>query len=107
MTTLGPGKPYPLGATPDGQGVNFALFSAHATHVELCLFPSPEAPREDARVRLQCSGDIWHGYVPGLRPGQLYGYRVYGPYNPQGGQRFNPAKLLRKRFSTGHFYKSF
>ena len=94
MTPLEPGKPYPLGATPDDQGVNFALFSAHATRVELCLFPSSEAPREEARVRLRCSGDIWHGYMPGLRPGQLYGYRVDGPYSPEHGQRFNPAKLL-------------
>jgi hypothetical protein len=65
MTTLGPGKPYPLGATPDDQGVNFALFSAHATRVELCVFQSPEAPREDERVRMLCSGDIWHVYAIG------------------------------------------
>jgi glycogen operon protein len=95
MSELQPGRPYPLGATADGNGVNFALFSANATRVELCLFDSPDAPRETARITLnERTHDIWHGYVPGLRPGQLYGYRVYGPYNPQQGHRFNPAKLL-------------
>ncbi|NTU84128.1 MAG: glycogen debranching protein GlgX [Chloroflexales bacterium] len=95
MASIWPGKPAPLGATWDGQGVNFALFSANATRVELCLFDSPEAPREATRFTLpERSEDIWHGYVPGLEPGQLYGYRVYGPYNPAQGHRFNPHKLL-------------
>ena len=95
MAAIWPGQPAPLGATWDGQGVNFALFSANATRVELCLFDSPTAPRESTRFTLpERSDDIWHGYVPGLEPGQLYGYRVYGPYNPAQGHRFNPYKLL-------------
>jgi len=95
MSAIWPGKPYPLGATWDGQGVNFALFSAHATRVEVCLFDDPNAQREIERLALpERSEDVWHGYVPGLGPGQLYGYRVYGPYNPSHGHRFNPHKLL-------------
>ncbi|HEX5065830.1 MAG TPA: glycogen debranching protein GlgX [Myxococcota bacterium] len=85
----------PLGATYDGDGVNFALFSAHATRVELCLFDGPAPARESARLTLPArSGDVWHGRVPGLRPGQLYGYRVHGPYAPEEGHRFNSRKLL-------------
>ncbi|NJN18185.1 MAG: glycogen debranching protein GlgX [Oscillochloris sp.] len=95
MPAVWPGKPYPLGATWDGNGVNFALFSAHATRVELCLFDSPDTSRESSRIALpERSENIWHGYIPGLAPGQLYGYRVYGPYNPNQGHRFNPHKLL-------------
>jgi len=90
-----PGTPYPLGATWDGAGVNFALFSAHASGVDLCLFDHPENAHERLRIPLtECTEDIWHGYVPDLRPGQGYGYRVYGPYAPRNGERFNPAKLL-------------
>src|SRR5918996_1593558 len=90
-----PGHPYPLGATWDGAGVNFALFSAHASGVDLCLFDSPESPHERLRLPLpECTDEVWHGYVPQLRPGQCYGYRVYGPYTPADGHRFNPAKLL-------------
>jgi len=90
-----PGAPYPLGATPDGEGVNFALYSASADAVELLLFEGPDDEREARRVPLrhQDSG-VWHGYLPGVGPGQLYGYRVYGPYRPERGLRFNPAKLL-------------
>jgi len=95
MTTIWPGKPYPLGATWDGEGVNFALFSDHATGVELCLFDSPAAPHEYERISMpEQTDNVWHVYLPGARPGQLYGYRVYGPYDPEAGQRFNPAKLL-------------
>ncbi len=95
MSAIWPGTPYPLGAIWDGEGVNFALFSAHATRVELCLFDSPAAPREAIRLVLpERNEDVWHGYVPGVGPGQLYGYRVYGPYNPAQGHRFNPHKLL-------------
>ncbi|ABY36306.1 MAG TPA: glycogen debranching enzyme GlgX [Chloroflexus aurantiacus] len=95
ITDIWPGLPYPLGATWDGEGVNFAIFSAHATRVELCLFDSPTAPREAVRIALpERTDDVWHGYIPGLRPGQLYGYRVHGPYLPQQGHRFNPHKLL-------------
>jgi glycogen operon protein len=89
------GSAEPRGATFDGDGVNFALFSAHATRVELCLFDAPDAKRESARVTLPArSGDVWHGRIPGLRPGQLYGYRVHGPYAPEQGHRFNANKLL-------------
>ncbi|HEX8722062.1 MAG TPA: glycogen debranching protein GlgX [Pyrinomonadaceae bacterium] len=90
-----PGQPYPLGATWDGAGVNFALFSEHATGVELCLFDAGDDARETARVRLAERTDlVWHAYLPEARPGQLYGYRVHGPYEPQAGHRFNPHKLL-------------
>src|SRR5690606_30487301 len=88
------GQPFPLGATWDGLGVNFALFSAHATAVELCLFDR-RGERETARLPLPaCTDEIWHGYLPQARPGQLYGYRVHGPYAPDAGHRFNPHKLL-------------
>jgi glycogen operon protein len=90
-----PGQPYPLGATWDGQGVNFALFSENATGVELCLFDDPQASQASQRISLIEQTDyVWHGYVPNLKPGQLYGYRVSGPFAPEEGQRFNPAKLL-------------
>src|SRR5829696_2100767 len=94
MNRIDDGAPLPLGATWDGRGVNFALFSAHATAVELCLFERT-GRRETDRVRLpRCTDQVWHGYVEGLSPGQLYGYRVHGPYEPQRGHRFNPHKLL-------------
>jgi isoamylase len=90
---LDPGAPRPLGATYDGRGVNFALFSANATRVELCLFDASGA--EQARITLpEYTDEVWHGYVRGLAPGQLYGYRVHGPYDPRAGHRFNPNKLL-------------
>jgi glycogen operon protein len=92
---IGPGQPYPLGATWDGVGVNFALFSAHATRVELCLFDGPDAERESQRFVLpEQTHQVWHGYLPHVRPGQLYGYRVHGPYEPARGHRFNPNKVL-------------
>ena len=94
LMTLWPGRPHPLGATWDGSGVNFALFSAHATQVELCLFDR-EGRREIARVALQeYTDEVWHGYLPEAYPGLLYGYRVHGPYEPAAGHRFNPNKLL-------------
>ncbi|HEY1022064.1 MAG TPA: glycogen debranching protein GlgX, partial [Flavisolibacter sp.] len=90
-----PGYPFPLGANWDGQGVNFAVFSENATAVELCLFDSTDETLETARIRVKESTNaIWHIYIPGLGPGQLYGYRMYGPYEPQAGHRFNPNKLL-------------
>jgi isoamylase len=90
-----PGKPYPLGATWDGEGVNFSLFSENATAVELCLFDGPEANKESHRIRVEERTDqIWHVYLPGIWPGQHYGYRVHGPYAPEDGHRFNPHKLL-------------
>jgi glycogen operon protein len=90
-----PGRPYPLGATWDGGGVNFALFSEHATRVELCLFGSAKAARASSRITLpEYTDQVWHGYLPDVAPGQLYGYRVYGPYAPEQGHRFNPNKVV-------------
>ena len=90
-----PGSPYPLGATWDRSGVNFALFAENATGVDLCLFESPESPRESHRIRLtERSHHVWHAYLPGIQPGQLYGYRVHGPFEPENGHRFNPHKVL-------------
>jgi glycogen operon protein len=89
-----PGVPYPLGATWDGAGVNFALFSANAEKVELCVFDA-RGRRELARIPLrEYTDEVWHGYLPDARPGMLYGYRVYGPYDPSRGHRFNNHKLL-------------
>ena len=88
------GQPFPLGATWDGLGANFALFSANATKVELCLFEE-DGRRETARIELpEYTDEGWHGYLPDARPGTLYGYRVHGPYEPESGHRFNPNKLL-------------
>jgi isoamylase len=93
-TRIRAGLPYPLGATWDGRGVNFALFSAHATKVVLCLFDAA-GTRELARLELpECTDEVWHGYVPEARPGTIYGYRVDGPYDPARGHRFNSNKLL-------------
>ncbi|MFE7065702.1 glycogen debranching protein GlgX [Microbacterium sp. NPDC057658] len=87
-----PGSAYPLGATFDGQGTNFALFSEGAERVELCLF---DADGTETRVPLtEVDAFVWHGYLPTVQPGQHYGYRVHGPYDPAQGQRFNPNKLL-------------
>jgi glycogen operon protein len=88
------GLPAPLGATWDGEGVNFALYSQFATKVELCLFDAPEAKRESVRLPLTRTGFVWHTYLPDARANQLYGYRVHGEYNPSEGLRFNPKKLL-------------
>ncbi|MDN6459721.1 MAG: glycogen debranching enzyme, partial [Bifidobacterium crudilactis] len=87
-----PGSMYPLGASYDGAGVNFAVFSQAAEKVELCLFDD-----EDNETRIEMSEQnsfIWHNYLPGIQPGQRYGFRVYGPYDPQHGLRCNPSKLL-------------
>ena len=90
-----PGRPYPLGATFDGAGVNFAIFSEHATKVELCLFDGAEATNERERVVMAEQTDmIWHAYIPSIEPGQLYGYRMHGPYEPEKGHRFNPNKVV-------------
>ncbi|MGH8299658.1 MAG: glycogen debranching protein GlgX, partial [Steroidobacteraceae bacterium] len=94
ISAVWPGQPYPRGATWDGEGVNFSLFSANAGKVELCLFDSPgrhEVQRIELRER---TDEAWHCYLPEGRPGLLYGYRVHGPYRPEQGQRFNPNKLL-------------
>ena len=99
------GNPATVGATFDGDGVNFAVFSEHASRMTLCLF-SDDGETETARLDLpERDGDVWHGYIPGLRPGQLYGYRAHGPYRPDEGHRFNPNKLLIDPYAkrlTGH-----
>ena len=93
--TVYPGDPYPLGATWDGEGVNFAVYADNATKVELCLFSSPEDEVESFKIKLvERTHHVWHAYFPGIQPGQLYGYRVHGNYDPQNGHRFNPSKLL-------------
>lgn len=93
--TVQPGSPFPLGATWDGRGVNFALYAENATGVELSLFNSIEDKTESSRIRIEeRTHHVWHVYVPGLKPGQLYGYRIYGLYEPQNGHRFNPNKFL-------------
>ena len=90
-----PGKPYPLGATYDGKGVNFSLFSENATAVELCLFDPAEPAWETHRIKLkERTHNSWHVYLPDVGPGQLYAYRVHGPFEPEQGHRFNPNKLL-------------
>ncbi|MGQ0815762.1 MAG: glycogen debranching protein GlgX [Gemmatimonadota bacterium] len=90
-----PGEPSPLGANWDGRGVNFAIFSENASSVDLCLFDSNEPTMELERIRVrEKSAHVWHCYIPGLKPGQLYGYRVDGPYEPERGLRFNSSKLL-------------
>ncbi|HET7674653.1 MAG TPA: glycogen debranching protein GlgX [Gammaproteobacteria bacterium] len=108
-----PGDPYPLGATWDGRGVNFALFSAHAEKIELCLFERADARETERIVLPECTDQVWHAYLPDARPGTLYGYRVYGPYDPEHGHRFNHHKLLldpyarwlqgRLKWSDAHF----
>jgi len=96
------GSDVPLGATWDGSGTNFALFSAHAHKVELCLF-DPRGRREVERIVLpEFTHQVWHGYLPEVRPGQLYGYRVHGPYAPEAGHRFNPYKLLLDPYARLH-----
>ena len=95
------GLPHPLGATWDGEGVNFALFSANATRVELCLF---DETGERQRIELpEFTDEVWHGYVPDVHPGSIYGYRVHGPYEPSAGHRFNPNKLVLDPYARGHF----
>src|SRR5918994_155545 len=89
---LWPGSRSPLGASWDGQGVNFALFSENAAGVDLCLFD--DEGNEKAMPLTEVTASVWHGYVPGIGPGQRYGFRVHGPYAPKRGHRFNPAKLL-------------
>ena len=96
MSEIWRGKAYPLGATYDGSGTNFAVFSEAAEKVELCLFSVDGAGRlVERRVTLpEVDGFVWHGFIPNIEPGQRYGYRVHGPYDPAAGQRCNPNKLL-------------
>jgi isoamylase len=90
-----PGKPYPLGATWTGEGVNFSIYSEAATNIELCLFDGADSKTERERICLgEVTGHIWHAFLTDVKPGQHYGYRVYGPYEPEQGLRFNPSKLL-------------
>ena len=96
------GLPYPIGAAWDGKGVNFALFSANATKVDLCLFDAA-GETELERVALpEYTDQIFHGFLPDVAPGQVYGYRVHGPYEPDAGHRFNPAKLLLDPYAKAH-----
>ena len=89
------GQPYPLGANWLGNGVNFSLFSEYASGVELCLFDNAEASEENLRIPVtERTGHVWHIFLPDARPGQIYGYRVSGPYDPERGLRFNNSKLL-------------
>ena len=98
---LDAGSPYPLGACFDGLGVNFALYSANAEKIELCLYDN-EGEREIARYEMpECTDEVWHGYLPHARPGTVYGYRAYGPYLPEEGHRFNPNKLLLDPYARG------
>jgi isoamylase len=93
--TVYPGNPNPLGATWDGNGVNFALYAENASGVDLCLFDAATGKPEVDRIKVkEVTHQVWHVYIPGLKPGQLYGYRVYGPYEPENGHRFNPNKVL-------------
>ncbi len=102
LTRLEEGAAHPRGATFTGQGVNFAIFSAHATKVELCLFDESGAS-ELARIVLpEYTDEVWHGFIRGLQPGQRYGYRVHGPYQPELGHRFNPNKLLMDPYAKAH-----
>jgi isoamylase len=95
VSRVWPGRPAPLGATWDGEGTNFALYSQHASKVELCLFADPAHSKESERVVFrERTGPVWHAYLPDVRPGQAYGFRVHGPNAPAEGHRFNPAKLL-------------
>ena len=97
-----PGLPFPLGASWDGSGVNVAVFSANATRIELCLFDA-DGKREAARIALpEFTHEVWHGYFPDLRPGQLYGLRAHGPYEPTAGHRFNPNKLLLDPYARAY-----
>ncbi|ANN66010.1 glycogen debranching protein GlgX [Bordetella bronchialis] len=96
------GSPFPLGATWDGEGVNFALFSAHATRVELCLF-DPTGQKQIECIELpEFTDEVWHVHVRGLQPGTVYGYRVHGPYDPENGHRFNPHKLLLDPYAKAY-----
>jgi glycogen operon protein len=97
--TVEEGLPYPLGAHWDGKGTNFALFSANATKVEVCLFDGDK----ETRIELpEYTDEVFHGYLPEVGPGTFYGYRVHGPYEPPAGHRFNPNKLLLDPYARAH-----
>jgi glycogen operon protein len=96
------GLPYPRGATWDGKGTNFALFSAHATKVEICFFDTFDGKETDRVALPEYTDQIFHGYIEGVGPGRFYGYRVHGPYEPNAGHRFNPNKLLLDPYARAH-----
>jgi len=99
-TAIYPGRAFPLGATYDGKGVNFAIYSEHAEEIELCLFENLDSETEFLKVKFkEREHHVWHVYIPNMKPGQLYGYRVYGPYDPKNGQRLNSNKLLLDPYS--------
>ena len=98
--TLLPGKPYPLGATAYKRGTNFALFSEGATRVDVCLFDS-DGKQTDCVTLRERTAFVWHGFINGIKPGQLYGYRVDGPWDPEHGLRFNFNKLARRSLCQG------
>jgi glycogen operon protein len=103
---LAPGLPFPLGATPHNGGVNFAVFAEHATRVELCLFDAHDAAETTRLALPQQTEGVWHGFLAGVAPGQLYGYRAYGPYAPDAGHRYNPYRLLLDPYAreiVGHY----
>ncbi|CAM2145297.1 Glycogen operon protein GlgX homolog [Pararobbsia alpina] len=102
LLNLAEGSPFPLGATWDGKGVNFALFSANATKVELCLFDKNGRTETDRIELPEFTDEVWHGYIHDLAPGTVYGYRVHGPYEPNAGHRFNPNKLLLDPYAKAH-----
>jgi glycogen operon protein len=102
QTVVKEGSPYPMGACWDGKGTNFAVFSAHASKVEVCLFDQT-GEKEIKRIALpEYTDQIWHGYLPEVSPGTVYGYRVHGPYEPDNGHRFNPNKLLLDPYACAH-----
>jgi isoamylase len=105
MPRLMEGLPYPCGASWDGKGTNFALFSAHATRVDLCLFDSPHGAERERITLPEYTNQIFHGYVQGIGPGSFYGFRVHGPYEPAAGHRFNPNKLLLDPYAVAHVGK--
>src|SRR3984893_9011256 len=101
-TPIRAGLTHPRVAPRDGKGTNFALFSAHATKVEVCIFDE-DGEQELERIELpEYTNQIWHGYLPDVRPGTVYGYRVHGPYEPEAGNRFNPNKLLLDPYAVAH-----
>ena len=96
------GKPYPLGATADANGANFAVFSAHATRIDVCIFDGPEGRETDRFELPEYTDEVFHGHVAGVGPGTFYGFRVHGPFEPEAGHRFNPNKLLLDPYARAH-----
>ena len=100
---IGEGRPFPRGATRDARGTKFAIFSAYATKIEVCLFDTYDGGRETHRFELpEYTDEIFHGHIGGVGPGTFYGLRVHGPYEPEAGHRFNPNKLLLDPYARAH-----